>query len=124
MQDIRSEAAMRETLQFLAVSNIPSKHKAVLLDVLARAIRAEEGVQTAAKVAEPIAWSTEETAQLQAYLDGRVASSWQHADELLMHLATQLHRSTGDIRVKATELGLGEGVDYRLARMRPRPPID
>src|SRR4051812_46370792 len=47
MQDPRSAVALRETLQFVAGSDIPSKHKGVLLDCLTQSLRAYEAAQTA-----------------------------------------------------------------------------
>ena len=121
MQDPRSAVALRETLQFVAGSDIPSKHKGVLLDCLTQSLRAYEAAQTASDftASEGAVWSPEEVVQLQAYLQGKVASSWQHADEVLVEIASRLHRSMRDVRAKATELGQGEGVDYAIARRRP-----
>jgi gamma-glutamyl:cysteine ligase YbdK (ATP-grasp superfamily) len=115
---------IRETLQFLVSSDMPAKHKAVLLDLLTQALRVEEAAQTAARMAEPEAapWHAHETKQLQSFLEGKVAKSWQHADELAIRVASQLHRSMQDVRIKAKELGLGEGIDYALARLRPPSP--
>ncbi len=76
---------------------MPAEHKATLIEVLTQTLR-------------------DEVLQLKAFLHGRAARSWQHADECVMHLAAQLHRDPASIRDKATELGLGVAVDYRFAR--------
>jgi hypothetical protein len=101
-------------LQFLIASDIPSDHKSVLIDALTEALRISLQPQVTVSGIGP--WQTHETAQLQTFLEGKLANSWQHADELLMRVAAQLHRDPGDVRAKATELGFGVGVDYRLAK--------
>ena len=67
------------------------------------------------------AWSHDEVEQLQTFLVGKIANSWQHADELMMHLATRLKRTPKDVRAKATELGYGACIDYNVARTHARP---
>lgn len=103
-------------MQFLIASDIPSEHKAVMIDALTEALRTslQPPVVVAGTGTGP--WQAHETAQLEAFLEGKLANSWQHADELLMRVAAQLHRDPGDVRAKATELGFGVGVDYRLAK--------
>ena len=119
MQEPHSTAALESALQFLLASDVPSEHKRILIEVLTQALRDQEDARvrrlTAEQPSKP--WQEHETAQLQAVLQGRVAKSWQHADELVMRVATQLHRQPTDVRVKATELGFGVGVDYRLAKV-------
>jgi hypothetical protein len=110
--------ALRATLQFLIASDIPSEHKTVLMEALTQALRNHIPRQSVEPAAGP--WQLHETTLLQAFLAGKSANSWQHADEMLMRLASDLHRQPGDVRAKATELGLGVGVDYRLARASAR----
>lgn len=113
---------MRAALQFLITSDVPSDHKAVLIDSLLQAMREHESAQIRQQAAEQAGgqWQAHETTQLQSFLQGKVANSWQQADELLMQLAAQLHRNPRDVRAKATELGFGVGVDYHLARASTR----
>ena len=124
MRDVHAPAALRAALQFLMTSDIPSEHKVVLIETLTQALRNDQAAQIQQHADEEKekekakVWQPDETAQLESLLGGRVASSWQHADELLMRAATQLERSPSDVRAKATEIGLGAGVDYRLARAR------
>lgn len=118
MRDSQSLAATRAALHFVVGSDMPAEHKAVVIEVLTQALRAGEAALVQQQAAEPVvkSWLPHETAHLQTSLHGRAANSWQHADEMLMRLASQLHRRPNDVRAKATELGLGAGVDYRLAR--------
>lgn len=109
---------LHDTLQYVLTSDIPAQHKSVLIAALTQAMReqvnADERKESSdRKMSEP--WQEAEVAQLQAFLDSKVARSWQHADELAMHLATHLHRSVDDVRAKAMELGYGMSVDYRRA---------
>ena len=101
-------------MQYLIASDIPSEHKSVMMDALTEVLR----TRLQPPVAEPGSgpWQPHETTQLQSFLEGKLANSWQHADELLMHVAAQLHRDPVEVRAKATELGLGVGVDYQLAK--------
>jgi hypothetical protein len=111
---------MRAALQFVLSTEIPSEHKAVLIEVLTDAMRQHDAriVQRDAALDSVEPWQVAETAQVESFLRGKIARSWQHADELLMNLAAQLHRNPNYVRSKATELGFGEGVDYRLAKIR------
>jgi len=118
-QEFPSEPAMRAALQYVATSGMPSEHKSVLMDLLTRALRedAEQETQQAAAREHP-QWRAEETEQLAAALHDKLATGWQQADECLMHLALQMHRSPSDVRAKAIELGLGASVDYAHARSK------
>jgi hypothetical protein len=118
MQDSQSLAATRAALHYVAGSSMPAEHKAVVIEALTQALRAREAMHALQQAAAPAdkSWLPHETAHMQASLQGKIANSWQHADEMLMRLASQLHRRPNDIRTKATELGLGAGVDYRMAR--------
>lgn len=115
-----SVGAIREALHFVARGDIPSQHKDVLLEVLAQALRDAEALTDRADAArnERLQWESQEERAIETFLKGKTAISWQHADELLMRLAGQLHRNPQDVRNKATELGFGSGVDYRQAKAR------
>lgn len=101
-------------------SDIPSDHKAVMIDLLTAALRNQDvqHIEAVASANESVAWEEADTQQLKAMLTGKIANSWQHADELLMQLANGLHRDPGTVRSKAIELGFGESVDFRLAKLR------
>jgi hypothetical protein len=118
MPDTPDIAAIRDTLQFVVASDIPAQHKRILLDAITQALRAAEAVEhrvgTQQKISEN--WDTDEAQAVETFLRGKVAISWQHADEVLMRLAGELHRTPADVRTKATELGLGAAVDYALAK--------
>jgi hypothetical protein len=113
-----SSAALESTLQFLFASDIPSQHKRVLIEVMTQALRDQEGARIRRLTMERAdgPWQQHETAQLESFLQGKIAKGWQHADELVMRVATQLNRHPADVKAKATELGFGVGVDYRLAK--------
>lgn len=118
MANTPESTAMHAALRFVVVSDIPSEHKRVLIDVLTQALRAADAselrLKNAHATSEP--WQPEEIARLQSLLERRIARSWQHADEILMGAAAQLHRNRVDIRAKATQLGLGGAVDYAIAK--------
>lgn len=119
-----SEADIRSTLQYVVASDIPAQHKAVLIAALTQTMRHREAAYARRQVLDQAGpqWQPHEEVQLQAFLQGKVARGWQHGDEMVMHLASQLHRSPGEIRAKATELGFGAGVNYGLARAHARLP--
>jgi hypothetical protein len=121
MSSQKRSDALRDALQFLVSSSVPAQHKSLLMDLVGQAMRAEELEQRdlAAQATIP-KWQPEEIQLLRDSLAGRVARSWQHADELLMRLVAQLKRRPADVRAKATELDLGAGVDYRLAQAHNR----
>jgi hypothetical protein len=124
MQD--AQTRLRAALQFLMTSEIPSEHKRVLIETVTQALREHEAATARDKfAAQTIAeWQPHETAQLREHLKGRVANSWQQADEVAVDLAAQLHRHRDDIRAKATELGLGAAVDFRLAKAQRRSELE
>lgn len=115
--------AMRGALHFLMHSDIPAQHKRVLIEVVAQAMRDADTAARESALEPPDAeWQPHEATALQAFLEGKNARSWQHADETLMRLATELHRRPHSVRLKATELGLGAGVDYGLAQQQRSCP--
>ncbi len=122
MASRQESGVVREALQYVLSSEIPARHKAVLIQTLTQAMRDQETAFLSQQAAEQVgpSWQADETHQLQSVLQGKVARSWQHADELLMRLAAQLHRDPRAVRAKATELGFGAGVDYALAKALPR----
>jgi hypothetical protein len=99
---------------------MPSEYKPTLIEVLTQAIRDEEAasLRREAVAQSQGEWQEPEIEQLKTLLHGRIAKSWQHADECVMQLAMQLHRDPAAVRHKATELGLGTAVDYRFARQQ------
>lgn len=123
MLDNPEAAALRETLQFLVASDMPAQHKRILMELVTQALRSGEAevrrIDAVQKRGEQ--WQPHETQVVESFLQGKVARSWQHADEVLMRLAGELHREPGEVRRKATELGFGIGVDYRLAKARAMP---
>ncbi|WP_129646911.1 hypothetical protein [Peristeroidobacter agariperforans] len=113
-------AVLHAALRFVITSEMPSEHKATLIEVLTQAIRDEEAAELRREAAARSQgeWQEPEIVQLKSFLQGRTATSWQHADECVMQLATQLRRDPVSVRHKATELGLGIAVDYQFARQR------
>jgi hypothetical protein len=109
---------MRAALQYLISSHMPAEHKAVLLEALTDAMRTVQDADVHRQAAGEASgqWHEHEIAQLQTFLQGKTANSWQQADERTTSLAARMRRSPKDIRAKASELGLGEAVDYQLAK--------
>jgi hypothetical protein len=118
MKNSQRPAALHAALRYVITSEIPSEHKATLIEVLTQTLRSDEAAELHREAAAQAQgeWREDEVIQLKAFLHGRTARSWQHADECVMHLAAQLHRDPASVRNKATELGLGVAVDYRFAR--------
>ena len=118
MQASNRPAALHAALRFVITSDITSQHKATLIEVLTQALRDHEAAEMRHQVNAQARgeWQEDEILELKAFLQGRIARSWQHADECVMRLAAQLHRDPGSVRDKATELGLGAAVDYGCAR--------
>lgn len=118
MQDSRRSAALHAALRFVITNDTGAEHKSILIDVLTQALRDDESAELRRhEVAQASAeWHEHEIAQLTAFLQGRLARSWQHADESVMQLAAQLHRKPQSVRDKATQLGLGASVDFRFAK--------
>lgn len=111
-------AALSEALQFVIASDMLSQHKATLIDVLTQAMRDESAAELRRRSAAQAhgEWREHEIAQLRSFLQDRTARNWQHADECLMQLASQLKRAPASVRSKAEELGLGAAVNYQLAK--------
>lgn len=120
MPSSQTAEKLRAALRFLMTSDMASEHKGVLIDVVTQALRDLETSDIQERAAEQAneQWQPSETEQLRNLLQGKVATSWQHADELTMRVAAQLHRPLQQIRAKATELGFAEAVDYRVAKRR------
>ncbi len=118
MRGLHRPAALHAALRFVITSDMPSEHKATLIEVLTQALRDDEAAELHREAAaqEQGEWQEQEIVQLKSLLHGQAATSWQHADECVMRLAGQLHRNPESVRRKATELGLGSAVDYRFAR--------
>lgn len=116
------QTRLRAVLQFLMTSDVPSEHKSVLITVVTQALREQDTAATSRQAAAQTGaeWQADETAQLRSYLTGRVANSWQQADEVAMRLSAQLGRHPLDIRAKAVELGFAVAVDFRLAKAHLR----
>lgn len=118
MRDLGRASALRAALQFVVSSDFPSEHKSILIDVLTKTLRDDETAELSrsAIAAASANWQEHEIAHLKSFLEGRIATSWQHADQCVMQLSAELHRDPRSVRDKATQLGLGTAVDYRLAR--------
>src|SRR5690606_4414116 len=96
-------------------------HKSTIIQALNAAIRSTERIVTehdSAVHQQEAHWSSDDTQQLHSLLEQQAARSWQHADELLLRVASVLRRPPARVRAKAVELGLGHAVDYRLSRQR------
>ena len=122
IRDAHSSAALEAALQFMMSSDIPSNHKAVVIELLTSALRNHETqhIEAVASAHESVPWQEADSERLKALLAGKVANSWQHADELLMQLANSLGRDSTTVRSKAIELGFGASIDFRLAKQAAR----
>lgn len=122
MRNSHRPKALHAALRFVIASDMPAEHKATLIEVLTQAVRDDEAAELHREAATQSQgeWQEHEIVQLKSFLHGRVARSWQHADEGVMHLSAQLHRDPESVRRKATELGLGTAVDYRFAKQLGR----
>ena len=118
MQAPTWSAALHAALRYVITSEITAVHKATLIEVLTRALRDHDAAELHRQASAQAGgeWQEAEILELEAFLQGRIASSWQHADECVMRMAAQLHRDPRSVRDKATQLGLGASVDYRFAR--------
>jgi len=117
MKNQKRPVTLHAALRFVITSEMPAEHKATLIEVLTQTLRNDEAAELHREAAAQAQgeWPEDEIIQLQAFLRGRTARSWQHADECVMHLAAQLHRDPVLVRNKAIELGFGGAVDYRFA---------
>jgi hypothetical protein len=119
MRESDEKAAMlREALGFLPECNIPAQYKRLIIDAVETAARAAEASGMPQVRPDASEWQPHEVQLVQEFLAGKVAANWQHADERLMHLAVTLRRTPDDIKRKASELGLGVGVDYWQAKAK------
>jgi hypothetical protein len=118
VRDVDRSAALRAALQFVIASDMPSAHKATLIEVLTQTMRDDETAELKRREIAQAGheWQEHEITHLKVFLQHRLAKSWQHADECLMQIAAQLHRDPRTVREKATQLGLGASVDYRFAK--------
>lgn len=118
MKHPHRSAALHAALRFVIPSQLPSEHKATLIEVLTQAIRDDEAAELLREAAarSPGEWREHEIVELKSLLHDQTARSWQDADERVMRLSRQLHRDPASVRHKATELGLGSAVDYRFVR--------
>ena len=120
IRDAHSSGALEAALQYMMSSDIPSEHKAVVIDLLTAALRRHETqhIEAVATAHGSIPWQEADTQKLQALLGGKLANSWQHADEVLMQVANAMGRDPSIVRSKANELGLAESIDFRLAKQQ------
>jgi hypothetical protein len=118
MQDSHRAAALSAALRFVIATDMPSQHKATLIEVLTQTMRDESAaaLRRHAVAQAQGEWRDHEISQLKSLLQGRTATSWQHADECVMHVAAQLHRAPESVRTKAAELGFGAAVDFQIAK--------
>jgi hypothetical protein len=118
VHELHSPAALQSALRYVLTSDMPSQHRRILIEVLTQALREDEKAHIRQLSIERAGgpWQEHETALMQSFFQGRIAKGWQHADELVMRMANQLNRHANDVRMKATELGFGTAVDYRLAK--------
>jgi len=117
MRALYPQSTLRAALRCLLTSDLPPEHKAVLVDAVVQTLLEREAAHHIDEsFAEARAWEPQEVEELRTLLAGRIAHSWQEADELLTRCARQLERAPVDVREQAGTLGLDAAVDYRRAR--------
>lgn len=118
MRDLQSPAAIRSTLQYVVSSDVPAEHKSVLIEAVTRLLRTQESEEERQRLSsvESRSWQTEELTHLDRSLGGKLAKSWQDADETLLLIASQLHRRSAEVRTKAVERGFTAAVDFAAAK--------
>ena len=119
MHNSDNEGAMQATLRFLLSSDMPAEHKRLLIELVTDALRRRDAKEAHdhALQRDMKPWADDEVAQIAAYLNGKTARSWQHADEMVVALASQLHRDARDVREKAADIGFNAAVAFT----RPAP---
>ena len=117
MRAQHSLTAVREALQCLMRSDLPSRHKAVLIDsVIGTLSDLEAALRAEQSTPQPAMWREREIEELRTLLAGRAAKSGQEADELLTRCARELHCAPSAVSEQAAMLGLSAAVDYRPGR--------
>ena len=126
MRDVQTPTAIRATLQYVLGIELPAEHKSILLEALTRLLRTQEGEEERQRTDKETskAWEPHELAHLDRALDGRLAKSWQDADETLIHIASQLQRRSDEVRAKALERGFRTAVDFAAARVAAAARVD
>jgi hypothetical protein len=126
MRDTANITQIRDTLRFVLVGSIPADHKRILIEALTQALRAADEAERVLESQKrtPQPWQPEETTVVESFLRGKLVSSWQQADEVLMRLSNQLHRPPEEVRKKAIELDLGAAVDYAMAKTQRAAIVD
>jgi hypothetical protein len=116
MTDISTDA-LREALQLLIRSDMAADPKGLLIRVVMDSLAAKAAAAlTSANGQKELPWQQAEIDIVAACLQGKQATSWQNADEMLTRLARELHRDAREVGVRAVEWGFGAAVDYRLAK--------
>jgi hypothetical protein len=119
MRPLHSVTALREALQCLMRSDLPSRHKAVLIEAVMHMLSDREAAQRADQsTSQSRPWQEDEIERLRTLLAGHAARSWQEADELATRCAREFRCAPGAVREQAAMLGLSAAVDYRPGRSK------
>lgn len=126
MTDMQQTDALREALQFLIRADIPADPKRLLIETIMQALAtAESAISKQDAIKKSFRdWQPNEIELATQLLQGKVAGSWQAADEIVTRLSRELRRDASDIRAKAIELGFDVAIDYHLARARATPAAE
>jgi hypothetical protein len=118
MREIQTPAAIRATLQYVLGSEFPAEYKAIVIDALTHFLRYSEQEDDQRRVIEreSRAWQPHEISHLDRSLTGKMAKSWQDADETLILISSQLHRRSAEVRAKALERGFTAALDFAAAK--------
>jgi hypothetical protein len=118
MQSSEDRGALQAALRFLIASDMPANHKGLFITLVTDALRSRDAADQLqqARKQEARPWDEHELATISEFLEGKMACSWQHADELVVALAGKLHRDFDEVREKASEAGFGAAVDFKASR--------
>lgn len=118
MRDVRTPGAIRATLQYVLGCDAPAEHRTILIEALTRLLRDQEQEDEQERLTrdEVQDWQSSELAHLEHALEGKLAKSWQDADETLVLLASQLRRRADQVKAKAVERGFAAAVDFAAAK--------
>jgi hypothetical protein len=118
MQNSEDRDALQAALRFLIASDMPANHKGLFITLVTDALRSRDAADQLqqARRQETKPWDERELATISEFLEGKVACSWQHADELVVALAGKLHRDFGEVREKASQAGFGAAVAFKSSR--------
>jgi|ADGO01.1.fsa_nt_gi hypothetical protein len=122
MRDLQTPTAIRAALQYVLGCELPADHKTVVIEALTQFLRSQESELEREHALERDIhdWEPHELAHLDRAFGGKLAKSWQDADENVTVTAAKLHRRSAEVRAKAIERGFAAAVDFSIAKAQAR----